>query len=315
MRRILVPLDGSTLSAAIIPDARRLAGRDGELILVQDVWRTRSDFEPGTHTTPLALDRAAEYLESIADRLRAEGVKVRTETLVIMDRARGIDDAARIFKVDMIACATHARTGLSRMVRGSIAWDAMAHSPVPVLLRHPEQDGAEKRAEPDNRRILVPLDGSDYSEKALPLAAELAREWGHTGPAALYLTQVIPDLDIPDTPYQRFDMLPYDLHGQMVEAQTRLDALAAQLPGEPRTHVVAGDIVDNLMEDVGDWAITDIVLASHGRSGLSRVIVGSVTDALIQRLHCPIIVVPALVAEKIDAVLPPAQEIIATAQR
>jgi nucleotide-binding universal stress UspA family protein len=55
--------------------------------------------------------------------------------------------------------------------------------------------------------------------------------------------------------------------------------------------------MEALIEAVDDWGITDVVMASHGRTGLARVILGSVADELIQRLHLPIIVIPALAAQ------------------
>ena len=66
------------------------------------------------------------------------------------------------------------------------------------------------------------------------------------------------------------------------------------------THVLNGSPRDELATAASTWDITDIVISSHGRTGLPRVIVGSVADALIHRLELPIIVVPALATESVN---------------
>ncbi len=71
--------------------------------------------------------------------------------------------------------------------------------------------------------------------------------------------------------------------------------------GHAEATVLAGPAVDRLVSAVDQWSITDVVVTSHGRTGLSRVILGSVADALIHRLHCPIVIVPALAPEGAEA--------------
>lgn len=298
MKRILVPLDGSERSAAIIPDARKLAGPDGELILVQDVLQALRNPETGERSERYALDRCVEYLDGLALSLRAEGIQVRVEPLVIADTAVAIDEAARIFNVDMIACATHGRNPLGRLVRGGVAWRAVTNSPVPVLLLH--VDGTGKHAAtlmPD--RIMVPLDGSAYSKTALPLAVELAEDWH----AELLLVQVEPDIYVSEAPavFGGYEVVPELIHGHVKETRDQLLKLAEGLPVRAHVEACTGPVVDSLVASVSRNAVTHVVMASHGRTGLSRVIVGSVADGLIHRLQQPIIVIPALVARQINA--------------
>jgi len=298
MKRILVPLDGTEIAEAVIPDARMLAGSDGELILVQDVIRAARDPETHERTQRAAVDKSYDYLERKAQELRDQGVTVRVETLVIADTAVAIDEAARIFNVDLIACATHGRNVFGRLIRGGVAWRAMANSPVPVLLRHIEELPAVPPLLPAAPRILVPLDGSEYSETALPLAAELAEEWG----AQLVLEQVIPDLRGSDAPfgYGAYDMMPEILKSSIRAARLHLETIAKHLSVPARVEVCSGPIVEALVAAVQRNSISHVVIASHGRTGLPRVVVGSVTDALLHQLHCPIIVIPALVAKQIS---------------
>jgi nucleotide-binding universal stress UspA family protein len=67
--------------------------------------------------------------------------------------------------------------------------------------------------------------------------------------------------------------------------------------GDPKVQIAVqvGSVCDQLMSVVKNRGITDVVMASHGRTGLSRMILGSVADGLIHDLRCPVIVVPSLV--------------------
>jgi nucleotide-binding universal stress UspA family protein len=292
MKRILVPLDGTRMAAAVIEDARQLAGPDGELLLVQDVLYRRHPLASGERDESDALDASFEYLDRVAMRLRDQEINVRVETLVIADTAVAIDEAASIFKADMIACATHGRGPFGRLVRGGVAWRAMANSPVPVLLRH--VDDKSEQPPPSSRpgRILVPLDGSSYAQTALPLAMDLAGQWD----VEIVLEQVIPDLGSGKA-------FGYASRGDIEEdvrrADQQLRQIAARLPVRCSIEVCSGPIVESLVGAIDRLDISHVILASHGRTGLPRVIAGSVADALIHELHLPIIVIPALVAHRI----------------
>ncbi|HEX8918411.1 MAG TPA: universal stress protein [Chloroflexota bacterium] len=295
MRRVLVPLDGSQLSEAILPDARRLAGDDGELILVREaVWPSIAQDMVTISATPLH-EQIDSYLQSEAEKIQDTGVTVDAHTLVLADAASAIDEAVKIFKADMIAIATHGRRPLGRLLRGGVAWKALAHSPVPVLLRHIEQ-GAAPTSENVRRRIMVPLDGSAFAEKALPLARELAREWD----ASVWLVQVVPEVRVVEAPYASVPPVSVVDESAVRDVQEYLDGLAATF--ECPTHTIAGYglIIDRLLHYAEHFSITDIVMASHGRTGLTRMILGSVADELIHRLHQPIIVVPALAPVRVD---------------
>jgi nucleotide-binding universal stress UspA family protein len=297
MRRVLVPLDGSTFSEAILPDARRLAGPDGELILVREASLPFVGRDGMTDAAVLAVEEAEGYLRNEASALRAEGVNVRTQALMLSNPASAIDEAVRIFRVGMIAIATHGRNPLSRLFRGGVAWRALAHSEVPVLLRHVENPNLPSPTEMSNRRIMVPLDGSAYAEMALPVAIELAMEWN----AQLWLTRVIPAIPIAGPPY--FPVTPVSIFDEEAirDAEAYLGTLAANFPNPIHVDVGYGSVVDVLAHDVERFSITDVVMASHGRTGLSRVILGSVADELIHRLHCSFIVIPALAADRLEA--------------
>jgi nucleotide-binding universal stress UspA family protein len=145
--------------------------------------------------------------------------------------------------------------------------------------------------QPLERRILVPLDGSKFAEKALPLAQQLAGEWN----AEIWLASVVFTMaEAPSGAKLNPTWVPYEeIEPQKREAEAYLREVAAKLQGQVHTQVLLGSPVDELVAAAEAWGISDVVLASHGQTGLSRVILGSVADALIHHLDLPIIVVPA----------------------
>lgn len=297
MRRVLVPLDGSPFAESIILDARRAAGADGTLILVCDAGRPTHDLDHVLTAGPSTFSAAESYLDTIARLLRKQGVDVEVHVTFLHDIPLAIVAAAEMFKADMIACATHGRTVVGRLVHGGAAWQALAGSTVPILLRHGAERSPEPSDVPRRRRIMVPLDGSSDAENALPLAQELAREWR----AEIVLARVVTGATGLIPPFGLLDAYAVEYQAEIAASDAYLNGLAATLIGDVQTHTCCGgDTAGSLTGLVEAEAITDVVMTSHGRTGLSRVVLGSVTDSLIHRLHLPIIVIPALVSRSME---------------
>jgi nucleotide-binding universal stress UspA family protein len=154
-RRILVPLDGSTLGEAILEHALQLARLDPEsevvlLDVVQpidsEVWVPEAAAAAPRATddvTALQEERARHYLDGVARRVEAAGVGVRTRVKVAFQVASAILDAARHEKADLVALATHGRSGLVRMALGSVADKVVRGSDTPVLLLRPPRNVSE----------------------------------------------------------------------------------------------------------------------------------------------------------------------------
>lgn len=292
MRRILVPLDGTPMAESILPDANRLAGVGGRLILVRDVLLSYFEYGTVDYEVADAKRMVKTYLEALAEPLRAAGMEVETCTLEMQSTPGAIQHAARVLGADMIALATHGRTPLGRLIHGGTAWEALKDSEVPILYRHAEvADKRDARTHcvhdvrlllPKHRRIMVPLDGSRRAEGALPLAQKLALEWK----APLHLVRVA-----------RYPVTPTNLSWEPAEfaqeAQAYLDRLAGTLLGVVTTRALVGPVRHSLAEEVSEEAVTDVVMSSHGRTGMARVLLGSVADALIHELTCPIVIVPS----------------------
>lgn len=276
MRRVLVPLDGTDLSTAILDDAVRMAGADGTLILAHEVKRLRGR-AAAMYNPTIDTEDARQYLEGVAEGLRARGMSVATVAKSTFHVTEAIESAARDNEVDLIACATHSRGVVGSFLSGSVAWQVLAHSTVPVMLRHATGEHGVNSGAGAPTRILVPLDGSPFAEQALPLALELAAEWD----APLDLVAVIP---------------PLQLETQKPTQVEYLARISAPLAVSVRTHVLVGDPTEELIAFARGADTTHVVMSTHGRGGLSRVLVGSVAYELIRRLALPVILIPAFAA-------------------
>jgi nucleotide-binding universal stress UspA family protein len=151
--RVLIPLDGSSVAESVLPYARRLAGGGSHLILVQVVTPTpvAAALEaPASAQIIAEADERARvdaqaYLERMSDRLRRDGREV-TALVLLGDPATVITNVAREHAVELIAMTTHGRTGLSRLMFGSVAEHVLRHAPVPVFLVRVAEEAEARRA-------------------------------------------------------------------------------------------------------------------------------------------------------------------------
>jgi nucleotide-binding universal stress UspA family protein len=266
-----------------------MAGPDGTVVLLQIVDEPGHDSTMHRHHERAGREEAQAYLDLQSQALREQGAQVEAAVLEGHRIASAVDLAIARLNVDMIACATHGRAFLGRLIRGSVAWEVLTDSTVPVLLRHA---GAATVSPPSGeRRILVPLDGSSYAEAALPLAEELAHEWD----ASIWLARVVPTLALED-PYLGDDRAVkyYSSDEKVREAEIYLDRVRgrSQRRDTQAYVLVRSDLADALIRSVGNWGITDVVMTSHGRTGVKLMLMGSVANTLVRYLNLPLIVIP-----------------------
>ena len=136
--RVLVPLDGTPLAEAPLAEAARLAV-GGEVLLVRDVVPMHGEwsFDPSEQLEANA--EAEAYLERVAERMRADGTRVRTVVLTRPEVVNAITEMVSMEAVDMMVVATHGRGAIGRWLHGSVSDDLALHAPVPVLLVHAEE--------------------------------------------------------------------------------------------------------------------------------------------------------------------------------
>ena len=151
-------------------------------------------------------------------------------------------------------------------------------------------------------KVLVPLDGSEVSERALAHAQSLAGAFG----ARVYLLQVISlsheyeavrggGGDSPTAVEYSLDLARQITASRQTRAETYLEATAAQLKQnglQVETSVRQGSVLENITDFVAEHGIDLIVMSTHGRGELQRFLVGSVTDRVIRSSHVPVLAIP-----------------------
>src|SRR4051812_25484540 len=199
--KIVVPLDGSPLSEAVLPQAKLLARATGSTLILLRVAAPPLLTEPLVSSLPAPVitlptqqqdaEIAQPYLEETARQLDAEGFAVRTVLLEGDPAAAIVLFAGREPNVLLIAMATHGRSGLGRWLFGSIAEKVLQAAPVPLLLVRPCPEAPITPRPHSYKTILVPVDGSVFAEQALDQACALASTTG----ASLLLVSAVPALE------------------------------------------------------------------------------------------------------------------------
>ncbi len=141
-KKILVPLDGSPLSEAVLPHVQALAkSEDAEIVLLRVAVTPDPDFfhrdeGEGRQITDAIVKEALDYMDAEIQKLKKQGAKVTgiTRDGAIPDT---IMEVAEETHADVIAMSTHARAGFDRLLKGSIAEEVVRDSHIPVMLIHP----------------------------------------------------------------------------------------------------------------------------------------------------------------------------------
>jgi nucleotide-binding universal stress UspA family protein len=310
-QRVLVPLDGSRLAERAIPVAAALARPGGSITfmhVVPDPEPLRGIFGSmlATADDVLSMERETAYalMEETAGRWKdvlgqEPGILVKPG-----DPAEVILKGANDVGATMIAIASHGRGMAGRVAFGSVADRIARSSDVPVLIVHPddEQDNVEipPKAVKINR-ILVPLDGSETSAEALPLATALAQALGATlhlvqavNPSAMLLPSPVGAAHYPAELYQE---VATELSTAAKETLTQAQSDVSTSGVDTTQVVVEGPAVAAIESEARDSDL--IVMTSHGRGGFRRWLLGSVAEKLIRSGVAPVVLVPS--AERVAA--------------
>lgn len=133
-KKILVPLDGSKLAEKILPRVEKMVRFcQADVYLLRVVVSYKIDPKEEREERDQLIQESKKYLEKVVARLRKRGVKARAAMAYGKDAVQ-ICDFARKNKFDLIAMATHGRSGITRWALGSVADKVLACSRVPVML-------------------------------------------------------------------------------------------------------------------------------------------------------------------------------------
>lgn len=293
IRRILAATDFSPASEEALRWADFFASRFGAELLVFHALSLDPALLVGP--TGVAVDLATRLVE---DARRAAQESMRSlqgrfpaaRTVVEETSAReGIVRAAQTHGADLVCVGTHGRTGLPRLLYGSVAQHVVVHSPVPVLTVRQDRDRPVRV-----RCILAPTDFSPAADAALPWADLLAR----TFDARLVLLHVV------EVTYESLVEVPWggglepvgEAIARQLEEQARaeLEARARRLPPCEtlvRTGLGAGLSRQRLVEAAQEVGADLVVMGTHGRTGVDRILFGSVAEHVIRTSPVPVLTV------------------------
>ena len=281
---ILTPLDGSPVADAALPYAVALARVSGASVhLFAVVERQPRGLTERSEQVAAQIEQArrqalAEHLAVASAWVREQHVSVTAE-IVVGEPVDEILTAAEREGVSAVAIATHGRSGLDRAAMGSVADKLIRLLRRPVLVIRPPYYPPPLRPV-SLQRVMVPLDGSELAEAVLPLAADLAGAAG----ARLTLVRVEPWHTEGLAPPGTVPEFTRQEEEAAAEVRAYLDGVRARLPQELPVEVVVlrGRPADTLIEYARYERIDLTVMSTHGRSGLGRLLLGSVADRVIR---------------------------------
>jgi len=265
---LLVATDGSEFSKNAVREALNLAKICSSKLIAISVVETNPEFEAGV---PQVIEKAEkdarEHLESIKSQAAKEDVACETIVSLGEEPYQEIVDHVSLKKVDMIIMGTHGRKGMKRLIMGSVAVKVIGHAPCNVLV-------LPLNAKFECKNILIGTDGSQYSKAAASEAIGIAKRCG----SRLFVISVAPS-DV-----------------AMISAQDNVKKVVdkAEMEGiETASIVTKGEPYEAVVEAAKQKKADLIVMGSHGRTGLKRLLMGSVTERVIGHSESAVLVVKA----------------------
>ena len=206
-----------------------------------------------------------QNLETWKTRAGEQGVALEVLVRAAVSPYAGILEEAEALQPDLIVMGRHGATGLTRLLMGSVTARVIGHSPVNVLVVPPAA------ARQTFKRVFLAHDGSQYSAAAWEEALRLAAYFG----AALIVATVAPDREADEA----------------LEITRTLRARAEQRGLTLDTMVLRGRPDEAIVSAARFKEADLIILGSHGRTGLKRLLMGSVAERVIGQAPCPVLVV------------------------
>jgi nucleotide-binding universal stress UspA family protein len=272
--RILVPLDGTDVAEESLSVVRSLSKVfDAQVTLVcvnsESTRRPLTGLKNSSRNSESADKQL--YLSQKADQLRSAGTEADYE-FRDGEVAKEICDIAQ--NEDIVVMSTNSRTGLQRLLIGSVTLEVIQNASTPLILLRPTDNWRSRGT--NFKRLLVALDGSEFSERILPYVTTLAKAFGSE-----ILLLSVPAGSTSDS--------------YRTTIETYLQNLAVELGSHDlkvRT-LVAGNVAAQTIVVTAETEMADLImLATHGRSGMDRLMLGSVAERVVKNMPCPIFLLP-----------------------
>jgi nucleotide-binding universal stress UspA family protein len=295
--RLLIPLDGSKTAEQVLPWARTFADRfklPVELLAVVDIGTFLTSVERARRFDKL-VEQVTHQSKAYLERISGCFVGSRVKRTVEQGKAADvIVEKAAAEKTTLIALTTHGRSGLNRWLLGSVAEKVLRATTNPLLLVRADHKGPSNK-EASLESIIAPLDGSELAETVLPTVAKIAKKLG----IEVFLIRAY------SNPYSPFisggghyavnaDELIKDTRDQ---ARNYLEKKLAELRKrgvEQISYLLQEGVAADEILSVADHTPEGlIVMCSHGRSGVKRWALGSVTETVVRHSSGPVLVMRA----------------------
>jgi nucleotide-binding universal stress UspA family protein len=284
-RKILVPLDGSEIAEKALPFVKSIARLKNSNVILFAVSLT------------VFVDRRdrlfTSYLEVTAKELSEEGIKATTATSY-GDVAREIVKYANDNKIDLIVMATHGYSRAKQWMFGSITQKVLYGTRVPVLLIKSKSPDVSV----EFSRILLPLDGSPFSESAFPYVVGLAK---NTNKEILLLhicePPIVPSYGsrpINPTWQKHRDDMWREMEGLSTSYLKKTMAALKKKGIKAKSRVIraqSSDVVKTIMQVSKEENIDLIIIATRGRSGVSSWVYGGIANKIVDEFSQPILLI------------------------
>lgn len=280
MSRILVPIDGSGASHSALPYALRMARLYQSEIVLAGVAEKAYEDEPEPGKARMGLE---EHLGKLREAFEKMGVPISVRAACGVP-AEEIVQLAEQCAADLIVMSSHGRRGVGRWLLGGVTARVMREADCPVMITRPGEHQPGETHDASFRRILLPLDRSPLSERAMDAAAYLAeRDQAH-----LCLLGVV---DYPtwlcfQTEEKWAQRLPAVTEQYLSEQAEKLKKRGIRA----YTQVCIGDPAEQILR-LAESDVDLIVMATHGYSGIARAIMGSVAERVVHHARCPVLFV------------------------
>ena len=307
-KKILVPLDGSARAEEALPVAARIARASGGSVHLLEVVSPVIDYggfalAPMTTGQVLESDMAVvdDYLKQVAASPAFEGIPTTTEA-AFGPPAQYILAAATSGEFDLIVLCSHGRTGFTRWALGSVAHTLAHESGIPTLILRERRPAALFTLLDTGRsiRALVPLDGSELAEAALAPVSALVTALSAPEQGALHLAEIVllyqtsaeegfvSELNEEAVERAKVYLAQVTERLQAPDRQPRL-SMTSSVGLEQDVAAALVSLAEHGSEETG--ACDLIAMSTHGRHGLERWVMGSVTDRMLNTTGLPILIV------------------------
>jgi nucleotide-binding universal stress UspA family protein len=269
-KKILVATDGSRYSERALDGAVNIAGKCGSSLYVLNVVEINPEFMALAPEAVEKMERDSRaLLEGIKDHLSKKGVKCETIVHEGEQPYEFIVNEARKHKVDIIVIGTHGRTGLKRLLMGSVAARVIGHTPCPVMV-------IPLRGLVGLKNILVATDGSVYAEAAVKEAINIAAACDSKLSVVCVVKGQRPT---------KYTSEAEKIVERVVKSAAKSDIRAEGIVREGDPYEVIADLAREKKADI-------IIMGRYGRTGLTKLLMGSVTQRVIGHTPCAVLVVP-----------------------